>query len=48
MNVRQLITELEEYDQEAPAKIKGVGDIIDIETTDDNIVLISGDNDESK
>jgi frataxin-like iron-binding protein CyaY len=45
MNVRQLRAELDEYDQEAPVKVQGEGDIIDIETTDTNIILISGDYD---
>ena len=43
MNVQQLIAELGEYDQLAPVKIEGMGDVVDIETTDDNTVLISGD-----
>ena len=43
MNVGQLRAELDEYDQEAPVKIEGMGDVVDIETTDDNTVLISGD-----
>ena len=43
MNVQQLIAELSEYDQLAPVKIEGMGNVVDIETTDDNTVLISGD-----
>lgn len=45
MNVQQLIAELGEYDQLAPVKIEGMGDVVDIETTDDNTVLISGNYD---
>lgn len=44
LSVGQLIVELEERDREAPAKIKGMGDIIDIESTDDGEVLIIGEN----
>ncbi len=44
LTVGQLIVELEERDREAPAKIKGLGDTIDIETTDDGNVLIIGEN----
>jgi len=43
LTVRQLRAELDEYDQEAPTQIEGMGDIIDIEITDEGIVLISGD-----
>lgn len=43
MNVQQLIVELSEYDLQAPVKVQGEGDIVDIETTDTNIILISGD-----
>ena len=43
MNVGQLRAELDEYDQEAPVQIEGMGNVVDIETTDDNTVLISGD-----
>ena len=43
LTVGQLRAELDEYDQEAPAQIEGIGDIVDIETTDEGIVLISGD-----
>lgn len=42
LTVGQLRAELDEFDQEAPAKIEGMGDIVDIETTDDGTVLISG------
>ena len=44
LTVGQLIVELEERDREAPAKIKGIGDIIDIESTDNGEVLIIGEN----
>ena len=43
LTVGQLIVELEERDREAPAKIKGIGDIIDIESTDNGEVLIIGE-----
>ncbi len=45
MNVGQLRAELDEYDQEAPVKVHG-GNIVDIETLDDGIVLISGEYDD--
>lgn len=43
LTVGQLRAELDEFDQQAPVKIEGMGDVVDIETTDDNIVLIVGD-----
>jgi hypothetical protein len=44
LTVGQVIVELEELDQEAPCKVHG-GNIVEIETTDDNNVLISGEYD---
>ena len=44
LTVGQLRAELDEYDQEAPAKIKGMGDIADIEITNDGKVLLIGEN----
>lgn len=43
LTVGQLRAELDEFDQQAPTRIEGMGDVVDIETTDDGIVLISGD-----
>lgn len=46
LTVGQLIAELEELDREAPVKVAG-GDIVDIETLDDNIVYIYGEHDDT-
>lgn len=43
LTVGQLRAELDEFDQQAPVKIEGIGDIVDIETTNEGNVLISGD-----
>ena len=48
MTLGQLLTELDERsnDPNTPVHVEGFGDIVDIEFTDDGIILLTGESNE--
>lgn len=43
MTARNLIEELKERDLDSPIEIEGIGEIIDIEMTNDGIIILKGE-----
>jgi frataxin-like iron-binding protein CyaY len=45
-NIRQLKAELDEYEDEMPVEIEGVGRVVDIEVSDGGVLILKGKQDE--